>query len=94
MRLELGRVVVTPRASEALQAGGLKLEDLLNRHRSRDWGNVSDEVAKVNELAVENRFALVSAYDTPTGERVTVFTRPDRSHTLVHVAQETPQDIS
>lgn len=94
MRFDLGRVVVTPRASEALRAGGLKLEDLLNRHQSGDWGNVSDQTAEVNARAVQNGFALVSAYDMPTGERVTVFTRPDRTYTLVHVARETPQDKS
>ena len=92
MQFDLGRVVVTPKASEVLEAGGLKLEDLLARHRSGDWGDVSDETAEINEQAVQKHFALVSRYATPAGERVTVFTRPDRSFTLVSVAPKTPQE--
>ena len=92
MRFDLGRVVVTPNAFEALRTGSLRLEDLLERHQSGDWGDVSDETAEINEQAVQKHFALVSTYAMPAGERVTVFTRPDRSFTLVSVAPKTRQE--
>ena len=86
MRFDLGRVVVTPKASAALQARNLTLEDVLSRHQSGDWGEISTAAEQINEDALENGFALVSEYRTPGGDWVTVFTRPNRSQTLVHVA--------
>lgn len=92
MRFSVGDIVVTPRAQEVLERAGLEACDLLARHQSGDWGIVSPEQRQLNELSLEQRLNVVSTYETPLGELVTVFTKADRSYTLVHLAP--PQHTS
>lgn len=90
----LGEVIVTPRARQVLGRAGLTADEILARHGAGDWGDVSDEQWGLNELALHERFNLISAYATPEGERVTVFTKNDRSFTLVHLAPVLRQSVA
>jgi hypothetical protein len=85
MKFDLGQVVVTPGAQEALSNWGENVDALLSRHQTGDWGDVSEEIRKVNEEGVAGQRNLVSIYTTPSGTAITVFTKADRSMTLVHL---------
>lgn len=89
-KFELGEIVVTPTAAQAIELLGSSLTELLERHQAGDWGNVSDQVRTVNDRGVAERFSLQSMYELPTGERLVVVTTADRSLTTVHLD---PQSI-
>jgi hypothetical protein len=82
----LGEVLATPRALEALTAAGRTLEELLERHLAGDWGDISGAQRRVNDAGIAAFSNLASAYLLPDGQRITIFTRGDRTHTLVHLA--------
>lgn len=86
-RFELGRVVATPDALEALEASGLPPAQLLARHQSGDWGEVPHEDARENERSVLHGFRILSSY--PAGEeRVWIVTEADRSSTCLLLPSE------
>lgn len=85
VKFEVGNIVVTPAASAALADNGQTPDDLLARHRSGDWGDVSAQVRSVNERGLVEQFNLHSAYCLPDGRRLVVVTSRDRSTTMIHL---------
>ena len=85
VKFTLGRVVVTPRASELLGKFGQSPDDLLARHQAGDWGTITDQQRQINEEGLSASLNLVSAFPTPDGQCVHVFTSADRTSTLVHL---------
>ena len=79
----LGQTVITPGAEEALQLAGQTGSEFLHRHMSGDWGELSDEDVKENELSLEQGFRLLSRYETTKGERLWIITEADRSATTI-----------
>ena len=94
IRLPLGHVVATPGALEVVRDHGLDVVGLLHRHRSGDWGTVSDHDARANDLALQNGARVLSAYDLPSsggrapGGRLWIITEADRSATTVLLPSE------
>lgn len=82
-RFALGQTVITPGAQEALQTAGQTANDFLRRHVTGDWGELSDEDVKENELSLEQGFRLLSRYETTEGERLWIITEADRSATTI-----------
>jgi len=77
---ELGRVVATPVALEALRDALIAPADVLNRHQRGDWGDLCAEDRAVNRKAVVLDQRLLSAYTLPeTGEKIWIITEADRS---------------
>jgi hypothetical protein len=76
-----GDVGVTASAQEILSA-----EDILaalKRHCMADWGDVSADDRRRNDLALKNDDTLRSAYSSATGSIFWVITEWDRSSTCV-----------
>ena len=48
-----------------------------------NWGDLSDEDVKENELSLEQGFRLSSRYQTTKGERLWIITEADRSATTI-----------
>jgi hypothetical protein len=82
-RFAIGQVFITPGAQEALDAAGQTAIQFLRRHVSMDWGEVSEEDAQENELALREGFRLLSAYRTSAGTRIWIITESDRSFSTV-----------
>lgn len=51
-RFALGQTVITPGAEEALDNAGQTPSDFLRRHMAGDWGELSDDDVKENELSL------------------------------------------
>jgi hypothetical protein len=88
-RFELGELVATPGALEVLGQLEVAPSELLERHASGDWGDVSAEDARENELSVREGFRIVSSY--PVGDearKVWVITESDRSSTCLLLPEE------
>jgi len=83
---ELGRVVSTPGALEALTR-----EDIgkaLARHHRGDWGDVDRHDWRENEASLREGFRLLSVYRGTNGTKFWVITEADRSSTCVLLPSE------
>jgi hypothetical protein len=86
--LELGEVVATPGALEALAVAQVEPRALLARHRSGDWGEIPPEDARENRRSLEHGWRVISSYPLSTGARVWVLTEANRSATTLLLPEE------
>jgi len=84
----LGETFITPGAEEALQIAGQTATEFLRRHRSCDWGELSDEDVKENEFALKKGLRILSAYQTAKGQKIWIITEGDRSATTIQLPYE------
>ena len=87
-RLTAGRLFATPGALEALRAANVSVGDLLTRHLRGDWGDLTAEDRKQNDLALENGLRVFSCYVLPKNATVWIITEWDRSVTTVLLPEE------
>lgn len=73
-------VLKTVSAGDALAA--------LWKHATCKWGDLSPKESERNTFAMQNGGPLLSVQKTTRGERIVIFTRSDRSATLVLLPQE------
>ena len=87
-RFQLGQTYITPGAEEALMIAGQTGIEFLRRHMSQDWGELSDEDVRENELSVKEGFRLLSAYRTAKGQKLWIITEADRASTTILLPSE------
>jgi hypothetical protein len=86
---KLGQIVATPGALSALGEDGTTSESLLRRHVTGDWGELSEDDRRENELSIQEGFRILSAYKLPrTGAKLWVITEADRSATTLLLPDE------
>ena len=73
-KFQLGQIVATPAALDAIHDSGQTPAFFLNRHAAGDWGDVDQGDAALNDQALVNGERLVSAYRTLKGVRLWVIT--------------------
>jgi hypothetical protein len=63
----LGQIVSTPGALEALQVEGINGLELLRRHVTGDWSDLSEDDKRENDLSVKEGFRISprTAYRAP-----------------------------
>ena len=88
MLFQLGRIVATPGALQALEQTGHSPGEFLDRHVAGDWGEVNDEDKRENEFSVRNGLRILSAYTTHAGEKIWIITEADRSATTLLLPEE------
>jgi len=88
-RFALGQTFITPGAQEALEVSGETPIQFLRRHVSADWGELSEEDVKENELSLREGFRLLSAYRTAKEQTIIwIITEADRSATTILLPSE------
>jgi len=60
-RFALGRTLITPGAQEALEIAGETAIEFLRRHAADDWGDLSEQDVKENELSPRAGFPVVKS---------------------------------
>ena len=86
---DLGQIVATPGALEALRDALVEPEDLFNRHQRGDWGDLCAEDREVNRKALFFGDRLLSSYTLPdSGETIWILTEWDRSVTTMLLPKE------
>lgn len=70
----LGQLVATPGALEALEQAGQTPAEFVLRHVSGDWGIVNDEDKRLNDESVRDGSRILSAYRLKTGEKIWIIT--------------------
>ena len=71
---DLGNIVATPGALEALGRNDESGMSLVRRHARGDWGNLDDEDQQSNMKALETGARLMSAYTLDDGTKIWVIT--------------------
>ena len=71
---ELGHVVATPAAMQAIGDSGQDVADFLNRHIRGDWGSVFQEDGEQNQTAVLTGQRIRSIYRTDNGIKLWIIT--------------------
>ena len=73
-KFELGQIVATPAAIEAMNSAGQNAREFLARHAKGDWGDVCPEDATANNQSLIDGSRLLSAYRLTTGEKIWLIT--------------------
>jgi hypothetical protein len=85
---DLGQLAATPGALTALEKSGQSPMDFLSCHISGDWGELTDDDRKENDVSVEKGLRILSSYKTNDGERLWVITEGSRYHTTILLPEE------
>lgn len=86
---KLGQMVATPGALDLFDRTGVNANDLLARHVTGDWGDVSDQDATSNNKAIEHGERILSVYKLgPKKETLWLMTEHDRSITTALLPEE------
>jgi hypothetical protein len=84
-----GQLVATPGALAALAKAGQTPLEFLARHVCGDWGELTEEDRKENQVSLERGFRLQSSYRTNAGDtKLWVITEADRSVTTILLPEE------
>ncbi|MBJ7611395.1 MAG: hypothetical protein DLM67_05910 [Candidatus Nephthysia bennettiae] len=78
----LGQVVATRGAIVLMEAARIDPLQLLQRHRSGDWGDLDKHDQRENDYAVARWLRIFSAYGQPP-DRLWVITEANRSVTTI-----------
>ncbi|CAN0617981.1 conserved protein of unknown function [Burkholderia multivorans] len=78
-----GKLLVTPDALDKLRTNKIPVISVMLRHIAGDWGCVSNDDARQNDLSIAAGLRLLSIYPLPDGTRIIVVTEWDRSQTTI-----------
>jgi hypothetical protein len=81
-KFTLGQLVATPGALETISCYGINPLELLGRHVTGDWGDLSPADKRENDFSVHRRLRILSAYGTGDS-KLWVITEADRSVTTI-----------
>lgn len=87
-----GRLLVASDALTALRVNGIPAVSVLLRHVAGDWGTVSDDDGKQNDLSIVAGLRLISLYHLPDQTRILVITEWDRSSTTIERLEDVLPD--
>ncbi|MDB5324962.1 MAG: hypothetical protein JWM57_531 [Phycisphaerales bacterium] len=73
-RFELGQVVATPGAIEAMNKNRMTPAYFLGLHQSGEWGVLSDADKRANDAALKDGSRIMSAYIMHDKEKLWVIT--------------------
>ena len=73
-KFDLGPVVSTPGALEALEKNGSDGLEYLARHARGDWGELCDDDKAANDDALKTGARILSAYVLPDGTKLWIIT--------------------
>lgn len=81
-KFNLGQILATPGALEALEESGQTPAFFLARHVQGDWGEVCEEDKQLNDQALIDGSRLLSAYTTLKGVKIWIITEAadDQGH--------------
>lgn len=86
MKLQLGRVLITPGAQDAVNNDDI--QTALGRHLNGDWGDVDEDERVSNDFAAGYRQRILSAYIDRNDVEFWIITEADRSVTTILLPEE------
>lgn len=84
----LGQLVATPAALDALSANGQRAEQFLVRHVYGDWGDLDPPDKQANDHARKSGGRLLSAYTLGDGQKLWIIPEADRRSTCLLLPED------
>ncbi len=84
----LGKVVATPGALDALARSSQSPGEFLVKHSRGEWGELDDHDTQANQTAIREGGRILSSYQTRQDESLWVITEADRSSTCILLPSE------
>ena len=84
--INMGRILMTRGVNDLVaedEAFAKFVTGSLTRHRSGDWGDLTDEDKQENELSLKAGYRLLSAYESKGLPKIWIITEADRSATTI-----------
>ena len=84
--INLGRLLMTRGVNDLVaedEAFAKFVTYSLTRHRKGDWGDLTDEDKRENELSLKEGYRLLSAYESEGLSKIWIITEADRSATTI-----------
>lgn len=78
-----GTLLVSHAALDVLRDNSVPVISVVLRHIAGDWGVVSDDDKRQNDVSIATGLRLISLYRLPDQTRLLVITEWDRSHTTI-----------
>ncbi|HDR9192151.1 hypothetical protein [Burkholderia vietnamiensis] len=78
-----GKLLIAPAAIEALRSNSVPVLSVVLRHIAGDWGVVSEDDKRQNDVSIVTGLRLISIYRLPDQTRILVITEWDRSNTTI-----------
>ena len=88
IKFEPGQIVATPGVLEEFRASGEDPLTYLVRHLNGDWGDLSADDVRENELSLEHGWRILACYRLSSGVRIWLITEADRSVTTFLLPEE------
>jgi hypothetical protein len=85
---ELGQIVATPGALDALEKVGDTPFTFLHRHIQGDWGDLADEDKEANVFSITHGNRILSSYLLTDKSKLWIITEADRSSTTLLLPSE------
>lgn len=76
----LGQIVATPGALDALEQAGQSPSEFLDRHVRGDWGKLCEEDAEANANSLNDGSRILSVYHTNSGNKIWIITEAADEH--------------
>jgi hypothetical protein len=84
----LGQVVATPGALNAMTEFNVAPLDLLHRHVTGDWSDLSEDDQQQNLLAIRSGLRMFSSYKLGASTKIWIITEANRSSTTLLLPDE------
>ncbi|HDR9240048.1 hypothetical protein [Burkholderia vietnamiensis] len=78
-----GKLLVSYAALATLRTNGVPVISVVLRHIAGDWGVVSEDDKRQNDVSIATGLRLISIYRLPDQTRVLVITEWNRAHTTI-----------
>ncbi|HKR38409.1 MAG TPA: hypothetical protein VJU59_01820 [Paraburkholderia sp.] len=78
-----GKLLLSPAAFATLRANSVPVISVVLRHIAGDWGIVSEDDKRQNDVSIATGLRLISIYRLPDQTRILVITEWDRSNTAI-----------
>jgi hypothetical protein len=85
---DLGQVVATPGALDALRRSSQSPGEFLTKHARGEWGDLDSHDTEANRTALQEGGRLLSSYKTRLGDTIWIITEADRSSTCLLLPSE------
>ena len=85
---QLGNIVSTPGALEAIERAGDTPLPYLTRHATCDWGDLDQGDKAENDAALKDGTRILSSYRLSDDTRIWIITEADRSATTILLPEE------
>lgn len=88
LRFETNLVGITGKAAAAIDQAGQDIEFFLFKHLLGDWGELPDELRRVNDQSLESGDRVCSRFSTLLGTTLFLITDGPRRRTAILTADE------